>query len=112
MKVVREAEIEVVKIKGLKIDDEILWSDLRCRIEKIDWRPQHRELYFIPISHDDVNTKPFHFRFFRAYYRLKNFKEINICIHCSKEIESGDTCDECKKVDMEYAKSLAEEYGE
>ena len=109
MKVVREAEIKIVKVRDLRVGDEILWSDLRCRIEKIDWFL--REVYFIPVSHDDGNTDSFHFKFYRNYYRLKNFKEVNICIQCSKEIESGDICDECKKADMEYAKSLVEEYG-
>ena len=111
IKVVKEAEIKVVKVQDLRIGDEILWSDLRCRIEKIDWAIEHREVYFIPVSHDDGNTDHFHFRFYRNYYRLQNFKEVNICIQCSKEIEYGDECDECKKIDEEYAKSLNDEYG-
>lgn len=110
MKVIKEAEIEVVKVHDLKEGDEILWSNLRCRVEKIEML--QREVHFIPISHDDGETEPFHFRFYRNYYKLKKFKEVDICIQCGKEIEFGDICDECKKEDIEYKKSLDEEYGE
>lgn len=58
MKIVKETDIEVVKVRDLKIADEILWSNLRCRVEKIDWI--HHKVYFIPISHNNEKTEPFH----------------------------------------------------
>ena len=34
MKVVNEAKVKIVSIRDLKIGDEILWSDMRCKVEK------------------------------------------------------------------------------
>ena len=106
MKIIKEAEIKIIKFSDLKTDDEILWSNLRCKVDKIDMFK--RELYF-----SDVNqfAGSFCFKAYSNYYKLIKYIEANLCYQCGKEIEFGDICDECKKADMEYAKSLDEEYG-
>ena len=107
MKVIREAEIEIVKFSDLKIGDEILWSNLRCKVDEIDMF--RRELRF-----SDINqfAGTFHYKAYSNYYKLIKYVEVNLCYQCEKEIEFGDVCDECKKADIEYSKSLDEEYGE
>ena len=107
MKIIKEAEIKIIKFSDLKTDDEILWSNLRCKVDKIDMFK--RELYF-----SDVNqfADSFCYKAYRNYYKLIKYKEVNICYICGKEIENDlDVCDDCQKADIEYSKYLDEEYG-
>ena len=107
MKIIKEAEIEIVKFSDLKIGDEILWSNLRCKVDGIDMF--RRELRF-----SDVNqfAGSFCYSAYSNYYKLIKYVEVNLCYQCEKEIEFGDVCDECKKADIEYSKSLKRDYGE
>ena len=106
MKVIGEAEIKIVKFSDLKIGDEILWSNLRCKVDGIDMF--RRELHF-----SDVNkfAGSFCYSAYSNYYKLIKYVEVNLCHQCEKEIISGDVCDKCRKADIEYSKSLDEEYG-
>jgi len=88
MKIVKEAEIEIVKFSDLKIGDEILWSNLRCKVDDIDMF--RRELRFSDVSQF---AGSFCYSAYRNYYKLISYKEINICHVCGKEIEDGlDIC--------------------
>ena len=90
MKIVRTAKIEVVKLEQLKEGDEILWSNLRCKVITID-RSKHK-VYFAPYSTSD---KPFEGSYLN-YYRLISGEEQNVCSACGREIEEGEICDTCK----------------
>ena len=90
MKIVRTAKIEVVKLEELKEGDEILWSNLRCKIISID--RFKRKVYFVPHSSPD---EPFEGSYLN-YYRLVNWEEQNVCRACGREIEEGEICDACK----------------
>jgi len=90
MKIVKTAKIEVVKLEQLKEGDEILWSNLRCRIVSID--RLKRKAYFVPRSMPD---EPFEGSYLN-YYRLISWEEQNVCHACGREIEEGDICDACK----------------
>jgi len=90
MKIVRTAKIEVVKLEELKEGDEILWSNLRCRIVNID--RFKRKAYFVPHSSPDEAFEGSYLN----YYRLVNWEEQNVCRSCGREIEEGEICDTCK----------------
>ena len=93
MKVVKKAKIEVVTIRELREGDEILWSNLRCRVIGIN--RYRRKVFFVPNStpiSEEVS--------YRHYYRITDCEEINICIVCGKEIEEGDICKECKEENL------------
>jgi len=90
MKIVKTAKIEVVKLEQLKEDDEILWSNLRCRIVSID--RFKRKVYFVPHS---MHDKPFEGSYLN-YYRLIDCEEQNVCRACGREIKEGEICDMCK----------------
>ena len=36
MKILKEAEIKIITFSDLELDDEILWSNLRCKVDRID----------------------------------------------------------------------------
>jgi len=91
MKIVKTAKIEVVRLEQLNEGDEILWSNLRCRIVSID-RFKHK-VYFAPHSTPD---KPFEGSYLN-YYRLISWEEQNVCCFCGREIEKDEICDECKR---------------
>ena len=90
MKIVRTAKIEVVKLEHLKEGDEILWSNLRCKVITID--RFKRKVYFAPHSTSD---KLFEGSYL-YYYRLISGEEQNVCCACGREIEEGEICDSCK----------------
>jgi len=90
MKIVRTAKIEVVKLEQLEKGDEILWSNLRCKVIGID--RFKRKVYFAPYSMSD---EPFEGSYLN-YYRLISWEEENVCRTCGKEIEEGEICDTCK----------------
>jgi len=94
MKVVKKAKIEVVTIRELREGDEILWSNLRCRVIGIN--RYRRKVFFVPNStpiSEEVS--------YRHYYRITDCEEINICIVCGKEIGEGDICKECEEENLE-----------
>jgi len=93
MKVVKKAKIEVVRLAQLREGDEILWSNLKCKVLEID--RYNRKVTFVPNStpiSEEVS--------YRHYYRITDCEEINICIVCGKEIEEGDICKECKEENL------------
>jgi len=90
MKIVKTAKIEVVRLEQLNEGDEILWSNLRCKIVGID--RYKRKVYFVPHS---TSGDPFEGSYLN-YYRLINWEEQNVCRACGREIEKGEICDECK----------------
>jgi len=90
MKIVKTAEIEVVRLEQLNEGDEILWSNLRCKIVGID--RSKRKVYFVPRS---TPGDPFEGSYLN-YYRLVDCEEQNVCRACGREIGEGDICDVCK----------------
>jgi len=97
MKIVKKAKIEIVKLNELKIDDYILWSNLRCKVQEIDrW---NRKVTFVPCSMPD-DYEPLEGSYLN-YYRLIDWEEKNICNICGKELEKGDICNECEHETLE-----------
>ena len=90
MKIVRTAKIEVVKLEQLREGDEILWSNLRCRVVNVD--EFKRKVYFVPYSTPGEAFEGYYLN----YYRLIDYEEQNICHACGREIEEGEICDICK----------------
>jgi len=90
MKIVRTAKIEVVKLEQLREGDEILWSNLRCRVVNVD--EFKRKVYFVPYSTPGEAFEGYYLN----YYRLIDYEEQNICHACGREIEEGENCDICK----------------
>ena len=90
MKIVRTAKIEVVKLEQLKEGDEILWSNLRCKVVSVD--KFKGKVYFIPHS---TSGEPLEGSYLN-YYRLVNWEEQNVCRACGREIEEGEICNTCK----------------
>lgn len=94
MKIVKKAKIEIVTLPQLRENDEILWSNLRCKILRIDrW---NRKVTFIPSSLPDYDN-PFEGSYMH-YYRILDCEERSVCTFCGRVIENGDICEECKKV--------------
>jgi len=95
MKVVKKAKIEVVRLAQLREGDEILWSNLRCKVLEID--RFKRKVTFVPSSLPlSYHSNPLEGSYMH-YYRVLKCEEINICMLCGKEIEEGDICKECKE---------------
>ena len=90
MKMVKTAKIEVVTLSQLREGDEILWSNLRCKVLGID--SLSRSVIFAPVGGVE---KPFEGSFMH-YYRVLACEEVNICIFCGREISSGDICEKCR----------------
>ena len=90
MKLVKTAKIEVVTLSQLREGNEILWSNLRCKVLGID--SLSRSVTFAPV---DSIEKPFEGSFMH-YYRILACEEMNICIFCGREIASGDICEACR----------------
>jgi len=90
MKIVKTAKIEIVKLEQLKEGDEILWSNLRCKIVSID--RFKLKAYFAPHSSPG---EPFEGSYLN-YYKLIDWEEQNVCHLCGREIEEGEICDACK----------------
>ena len=90
MKIVKKATVEVVTLSQLREGDEILWSNLRCKVLGID--SLNRSVVFAPA---DGEEKPFEGSFMH-YYRVLACEEVNICIFCGREIASGYICEECR----------------
>ncbi len=79
-----------MRLEQLKEGDEILWSNLRCKVISID--RFKRKVYFVPHSmHDNPLEGSYLY-----YYRLVNWEEQNVCHACGREIEEGEICDACK----------------
>ena len=97
MKVVKKAEIEVVRLAQLREGDEILWSNLKCKVLEID--RYNRKVTFVPSSLSAVSAEPFEGSYMH-YYRVLKCEEINTCMLCGKEIERGDICKECKEENL------------
>ena len=93
MKIIKNAKIEVVTIDSLREDDEILWSNLRCKVVEID--RCNRKVTFVPSSLP-YSAHPFEGSYMH-YYRILECEEINTCTICGKKIEHGDICEECKE---------------
>jgi len=94
MKVVKKAKIEVVTVDDLHEGDEILWSNFKSKVVNVD--RYNRKVFFIPYS---MPGEPFEASY-RRYYRITECEETNVCTICGKEIERGDTCEECKERDF------------
>ncbi len=95
MKLVKKAKIEVVTIGNLREGDEILWSNIRCKVLEID--RFKRKVTFVPSSLPlSYHSNPFEGSYLH-YYRILECEEISTCTICGKRIESGDFCEECKK---------------
>ena len=93
MKIVKRAKIEVVTIDNLREGDEILWSNLRCKVVNVNmWQ---RSIIFVPYSMPDSATEGSYMH----YYRIQECEEANICTLCGKEVEQGDICEECKMME-------------
>ena len=90
MKIVKKATVEVVTLSQLREGDEILWSNLRCKVLGID--SLSRSVIFAPAGGVE---KPFEGSF-THYYRILVCEEVNVCTSCGREIASGDICEECK----------------
>ena len=90
MKIVKTAKIEVVTLSQLKEGDEILWSNLRCKVLEID--SLSRSVIFAPVVSVE---KPIEGSFMH-YYRVLACEEVNVCTFCGREIASGDICEVCK----------------
>ncbi len=94
MKIVKTAKIEIVTLRQLQEDDEILWSNLRCRVLEID--RYNRKVTFIPSSLPDYDN-PFEGSYMH-YYKILDCEERSVCTFCGKVIENGDICEECKSI--------------
>jgi len=94
MKIVKKAKIEVVTIGNLREGDEILWSNIRCKVLEID--RFKRKVTFVPSSLPDYDN-PFEGSYMH-YYRILDCEERSVCTFCGRVIENGDICEECKKV--------------
>jgi len=91
MKLVKTAKIEVATIGNLREGDEILWSNIRCKVLEID--RFKRKVTFVPSSLPlSYHSNTFEGSYLH-YYRILECEETI----CGKRIESGDLCDECKK---------------
>jgi len=94
MKIVKKAEIEIIKRKDLKAGDEILWSNRRCKIKQL------------PIAHSGsgpivlfevVGEKGVIDGNFRTWYKIKSCKEVALCKQCHRTevAKEGVTCSDC-----------------
>ena len=94
MKIVKKAKIEVVTVNDLHEGDEILWSNFKSKVVNVD--RYNRKVFFIPCSMPGESFEAS----YRRYYRITECEETNVCTICSKEIEHGDMCEECKERDF------------
>lgn len=122
MKVVKEATVEIVKLKDLKVGDYILYSNLMCRINRLplDRRYPMNQHTRVKVQVDGVDVEegpgPDISRLnvqqfpddpkstmdigpFRTYYKIKNAELIDACTFCGKEIpeerDDKNICKEC-----------------
>ena len=98
MKIVKKAKIEVVTLSQLRENDEILWSNLRCKVLRID--RYKRKVTFVPSSLPlSYHSNPFEGSYMH-YYRVLECEEVSTCMICGRKIECGDLCEECRKRDL------------
>ena len=90
MKIVKTAKIEVVRLEQLKEGDEILWSNLRCKVVSVD--KFKGKVCFIPHSTSGEALEGSYLN----YYRLISWEEQSVCRACGREIEEGEIYDSCK----------------
>ncbi|MCD6127470.1 MAG: hypothetical protein J7J91_10040 [Deltaproteobacteria bacterium] len=102
MKIVKRAKIEIITIDSLREDDEILWSNLRCKVVEID--RCNRKVTFVPSSLP-YSAHPFEGSYMH-YYRILECEEINTCIICGKEIENGYVCKECEEENLKVEEEV------
>ena len=89
MKIIKKAKIKLIAFSDLKVNDEVLWSNSRYRIDEIDKRVDKIHI----INDANKATPKICLNSYSKIYKLKKYKEINICNICGKEIEDGlDTC--------------------
>lgn len=104
MKVVKEATVEIVKLKDLEVGDHILYSNLKCLIIELPLRLMYPTQSNDPYNRLKVQQFPddpkstMHIGPFRTYYKIEGAELIDACISCGDEIpdERVDK-DECKK---------------
>ncbi|MCW3130640.1 MAG: hypothetical protein N2V75_11170 [Methanophagales archaeon] len=89
MKLVKTAKIGVVTLSQLREGDEILWSNIRCKVLEID--RFKRKVTFVPSSLPlSYHSNPFEGSYLH-YYRILECEEISTCTICGKRIEIEDT---------------------
>ena len=117
MKVVKEATVEIVKLKDLEVGDHILYSNFKCLIKEFPPLntifPNRSGLKVQQFPDDPKSTM--HIGPFRTYYKIKGAELIDACISCGKEIpDEWVDKDECKKcrIDQIMGCSVNPENGE
>ena len=106
MKVVKEATVEIVKLKDLEVGDHILYSNLKCLvielpstrslIMQLHPMDEHGRLKVQQFPDDPKSTM--HIGPFRTYYKIKNAELMDACLWCGKEIpeeSDKDVCEGC-----------------
>lgn len=103
MKIVKEATVEIVKLKDLEVGDHILYSNLKCLIVELPLKcihsmDKHSDLKVQQFPDDPKSTM--HIGPFRTYYKIKDAKLIDACISCGNEIpeewDDKDMCEKCR----------------
>ena len=102
MKIVKEATIEVVKLKDLEVGDHILYSNFKCLIvelplhymQPMEYRGKMKVQQFPDDPDARMNIGPF-----RTYYKIKSAELMDGCISCGKEIpeerDDKNMCEGC-----------------
>lgn len=112
MKLVTEATITPVKSNRLHIGDEILWSNIRCIVTNLIGLV-HKQVEFVHAEDDNNPNAIKDVQDYMHWYKIKSYKEINVCNCCfsAKVPEGTYLCKKCKKEMDEYGEALKKEYG-
>ena len=92
-KVVRKANIEIVRFNQLKVGDKILFSD--STLEVVDLPPTFDEkIKCLQFDEIELEIGPF-----RTYYRILKADERHLCSRCfQEEVKNpGEHCKECRE---------------
>ena len=103
MKIIQKATIEPVQRSELQVGDEILWSNLRCVVDKI--HSLHQDGVDFHYVHKSEMIKGERKQFIN-YFRIIDCVEIDVCFQCSHKIPPGSPidglCEECEKEFREH----------